>query len=88
MRNDHFEWDDAKAANNWRDHAVTFDMACVAFSDAFAVEIIDDRQDTTEERYVLLGMIENRLLFVSYTMRGERIRIISARRAEPFERRK
>jgi uncharacterized protein len=36
----------------------------------------------------MIGMVENRLLFVGYTMRDERIRIISARKAEPYERRK
>ena len=36
----------------------------------------------------MISMVENRLLFVAYAMRGERIRIISARKAEPYERRK
>jgi hypothetical protein len=34
----------------------------------------------------LLGTVDNHLLFVSYTLRGERVRIISARKAEPYER--
>lgn len=38
MQDDHFEWDDDKAARNWRDHAVTFAMAREAFQDPFAVE--------------------------------------------------
>jgi len=33
-------------------------------------------------------MVEGRLLFVGYTMRGEKIRIITARKAEPYERRR
>ena len=33
-------------------------------------------------------MVEGRLLFVAYTMRGEKIRIITARKAEPYERRR
>jgi uncharacterized protein len=88
MQDEHFEWDDDKAAQNWRDHAVTFEMARDAFKDPFAIEWIDAAQDTNEERYGMIGMVENRLLFVAYTMRGERIRIISARKAEPYERRK
>jgi uncharacterized DUF497 family protein len=36
----------------------------------------------------MIGMVENRLLFVAYTFRGGRTRIISARKAEPYERRK
>jgi uncharacterized DUF497 family protein len=88
MRDENFEWDDDKAARNWRDHGVSFEMAREAFADAFAVEWVDAEQDLGEERYAMIGMVENRLLFVAYAMRGERIRIISARKAEPYERRK
>jgi uncharacterized DUF497 family protein len=45
-------------------------------------------QDPNEERYGVIGMVEGRLLFVGYTMRGEKIRIITARKAEPYERRR
>jgi uncharacterized DUF497 family protein len=45
-------------------------------------------QDPTEERYAMIAMVEGRLLFVAYVMRAERIRIISARKAEPYKRRK
>ncbi len=41
-----------------------------------------------EERHGVIGMVEGRLLFVGYTMRGEKIRIITARKAEPYERRR
>ena len=84
MQDDAFEWDDAKATRNWRDHAVTFEMARNAFRDAFAVEWQDDTQDAAERRF---GMAEHRILFVAYTIRGARIRIITARGAEPHERR-
>jgi uncharacterized DUF497 family protein len=88
MRDATFEWDDNKAASNWRDHNISFEMAREAFNDRFAIEWIDHHHDDTEERFVLLGMVENRLLFVSYTLRAQRIRIISARKAEPRERRR
>lgn len=88
MRDHHFEWDDDKAARNWWRHGVTFEMAREAFRDVFAVEWEDDRRRVAEPRFALLGMVDNRLLFVAYAMRGERIRIISARRAEPLERRR
>lgn len=88
MQDEFFEWDDAKAARNWRDHAVSFEMARGAFSDGFALEWRDDRQSANELRYGLLGIVEGRLLFVAYTLRSERIRIISARKAEPHERRR
>jgi uncharacterized protein len=88
MQDEEFEWDDAKAASNRADHGITFEMARETFKDAFAVEWVDNRHDDNEERFGLLGMVEHRLLFVSYTLRGERIRIISARKAEPHERRR
>ena len=88
MQDEFFEWDDAKAASNWRDHGVTFEMARDVFKDIFAVEWVDDSQGVQEPRYSVLGMVENRLLFVAYTMREEAIRIISARNAEPYERRR
>lgn len=83
-----FEWDDAKAAQNLADHGVSFDAATLVFNDPFALEWLDDREDYGEDRYVILGIVEGRLLYVAYTMRGEKIRIISARGAEPHEHRK
>lgn len=88
MQGAEFEWDDDKAARNWRDHGIAFEAACQAFNDAFAVEWEDDRQTTAEQRFAMLAMVGERLLFVAYTLRGDRIRIISARRAEPLERRR
>jgi len=64
MQDEDFEWDDAKAGGNWRDHGVSFDMARGAFRDAFAIEWVDARQDPSEDRYAMIGMAENRLLFV------------------------
>jgi hypothetical protein len=87
MQNDDFEWDDSKAASNLRDHSVSFEMARRAFADVFAVERADRRQDYGENRYSITGMVEGRLLFVAYTFRENRIRIISARHAQPYERR-
>lgn len=80
-----FEWRKEKAARNWRNHGVTFDQAARAITDPFAVEAIDDREDYDEERLNLLGMCNGVLLHVTYTERGNRIRIISARRAEKHE---
>jgi uncharacterized DUF497 family protein len=81
-----FEWDADKATRNRHDHGVTFETARAVFRDAFAVEWVDDSQPSQEPRYSILGMVDNRVLFVAYTMRGEAIRIISARKAEAYER--
>jgi uncharacterized protein len=85
MINSRFEWDTKKAAVNRRANGVTFDQGAKAVSDAFAVEWIDDRMAYDEERINLLGMCDGVLLHVTYTERGDRIRIISARRAERHE---
>ena len=88
MKDDDFEWDDAKAALNLARHGVSFEVARLVFDDAFAVVREDRRQDYGEERFVLLGAVQERLLAVAFTMRAERVRIISARFAEPQERRR
>jgi uncharacterized protein len=88
MQDDDFEWDDAKAAENLARHGVSFEAARLAFDDVFAVVREDRRQNYGEDRFILLGMVEERLLAVAYTMRDERVRIISARIAEPRERRR
>ena len=87
MNDGAFQWDDAKAARNYAKHGVTFEAARSVFEDVFAIEQIDDRQNYGEERWTILGMAGGRLLLVAYTMRDDRIRIISARAAEPYERR-
>jgi uncharacterized protein len=67
---------------------VSFDAARLAFEDVFAVVREDWRQYYGEDRFMLLGMAQERVLAVSYTMRNDRVRIISARIAEPQERRR
>jgi hypothetical protein len=65
---------------------VSFDLAKTVFKDPFAIERLDDREEHDEERFVIIGAAEGRvLLFVAYTDREERIRIISARRATQNE---
>ena len=83
--NGRFGWNNNKAASNWRDHGITFDQAAKATGDPFAVEWIDDREAYGEERINLLGMCDGVILHVTYTERGERIWIISARRATRHE---
>ena len=88
MQNDRFEWDDDKAAENFAKHAISFEVACLAFEDPFAVEWLDNREEYGEDRFNILSMVDGRLLFVAYTLRDNRTRIISARGAEPYEQRK
>jgi uncharacterized protein len=88
MQDDDFEWDDAKAERNFVRHGVSFDAARLAFEDPFAVVRGDRRRNYREDRFILLGMAEERLLAVAYAMRGERVRVISARIAERQARRR
>jgi len=87
MANEVFEWDEAKAGANLAKHGVSFEQARQSFDDPFAIEVVDDRENYGEDRLILLGMVENRLLVVVYTLRSDKVRIISARDAEPHERR-
>ena len=82
-----FEWDDRKARLNLREHGVDFADAVSVLEDPRAMTISDDRE-FGEERLVTIGLdLFGRLLVVAYTWRGERIRLISARKATHRERR-
>jgi uncharacterized protein len=88
MIDDDFEWDDAKTLANLAKHGIPFDAARLVFQDSFAVDWFDGREDYGEDRYARIGMVQGRLLYVAYTMRGERIRVISIRGTEPHEHRR
>ena len=84
-----FEWDERKASENRRKHGVTFGEAKSAFLDENARVILDPEHSDDENRFVLLGLsVRLRLLVVVHCYRqGEDlIRIISARKADPSER--
>ena len=86
MQNDDFEWDDAKARANVARHDVSFEMARKVFNDPPALDWLDDREDYGEARCLTIGFAGHQLLCVAYTMREYRVRIITARIAEPQER--
>jgi uncharacterized DUF497 family protein len=83
-----FEWDEeSKAGINFRKHGVRVPEAIPVFDDPYAITILDDESDPSEQRFITLGMgALGKLLVVVYTWRGEDIRIISARPAETHER--
>jgi hypothetical protein len=83
-----FEWDDVKAAKNFAKHNVTFDAARDVFDDSLALDWVDAGQDEGEQRFKALGISNGRLMVVAYAIGGDVTRIISARLAEPFERRR
>jgi uncharacterized DUF497 family protein len=62
--------------------------ASTVFDDPLSITIPDPDHGANEERFVIIGMSSNRsLLVVVHTVRGERIRLISARSATKYERR-
>lgn len=82
-----YEWDPAKARRNLEKHGIDFADAAIALEDEFALTIEDPKADV-EQRFITLGLDPTgRLLAVVYTFRGERVRIVSARRATSRERR-
>jgi len=87
MNEDDFEWDTKKAARNLARHGISFEVAREVFDDPYSVERLDDREDYGEGRYNITGMVKARLITVTYTIRRGRIRLISARLSEPFDRR-
>jgi hypothetical protein len=82
-----FEWDSAKELVNRKKHGTDFRTAARVFLDPYVIEF-DDLDATGELRFNAIGLVEGRMLFVTYAMRGDVVRIISARGAEPHEKRK
>jgi len=80
-----FEWDRNKANANLKKHDIDFADAVTVFDDSKAITI--DDPDHGEERFITIGMdAYGRILVVIYTWRGDVIRIISARKANKYER--
>ena len=79
------EWDRRKAAANRKKHGVDFADAATVLHDEEAITVRED--EGGEERYVTIGMDAlGNVLVVVYTWRGDRPRLISARKAAPQER--
>ena len=75
-----------KAALNLKKHGVRFETAARVFCDENRIELFDSIHSDEEERYNTIGMVDN-ILFVVYTERKNRVRLISARPANRKERR-
>lgn len=82
-----FEWDPEKAARNLSKHRVAFHDAATVFGDPLATTYYDPDHSDDEDRYITIGYSSvGNLLIVSHTDRGDRVRIISARRATRTEK--
>jgi len=82
-----FEWNENKAASNLSKHGVSFEEAKTVFDDPLYVDFYDPDRSKDEERYLIIGESNRgRLLIVSYTERGDSIRLISSREVTRTER--
>jgi uncharacterized DUF497 family protein len=83
-----FEWDPRTAAANRRKHGVSFEQVIPVFGDPLARIFDDPDHSVTERRELIVGHCSRRrVLIVCFVQHGDRIRIISARRARRQERR-
>jgi len=82
------EWDESKNLLNQKRHRVSFEEAATVFADPLEIMIDDPDHSSAEHRFISIGeSLRRRLLVVSYTERGARIRIINARTPTKRERR-
>ena len=75
-----FDWDSGNSNKNKRNHAVE-DWECEeVFFDSKKVILKDKLHSDKEERFILLGKSkQERLLYIAFTIRREKVRVISAR---------
>ena len=83
-----FEWNPHKAQINIKKHNISFAEATTVFNDPIAQTFDDPAHSIDEQRFITIGYSSNnKLIVLAHTDRGEKIRIISARKATPKERR-
>ena len=81
-----YEWDPEKNLYNTRKHKVSFEQAKIALEDPYQLCFFDKAHSLNEDRYIVVGNAENRILLVNIVLVDEdTIRIISARRVNRNE---
>lgn len=80
-----FQWDSDKAKINKIKHGISFKTAIKVFEDENRIERYDAEHSQGEERWQVIGKVEE-VLFVVYTERGDVTRLISAREADDTEK--
>ena len=81
-----FTWDEKKRKLSLAKHGIDFRDAAAIF-DGPLLTVEDTREDYGEPRYVVLGLLAGVVVSLAYTERGDRIRIISIRKALKHETR-
>ena len=73
-----FEWDEAKNISNQQKHGVSFEEATEAFFDENLIIDIDDVHSAVEKRFYCYGMVNDCVMTVRFTYRGDGVRIFGA----------
>ena len=81
-----FEWNEEKNILNQRKYGISFETTAYVFTDENYIEMYDFEHSINEDRYIAIGRVGD-VLFVVFTERKEKIRLISARLATEAERR-
>jgi hypothetical protein len=83
-----FDWDKGNIDKSYHKHGITSNETEEAFLDEHVIFLKDVTHSKVEKRYTLIGKtIESKVLFIVFTLRGKKVRIISARKANKKERR-
>ena len=78
MKKTYFEWDEDKAQENQKKHNVSFSLAQRAFLDPHRIIVEDEEHSAEENRYYCIGRVEEGIMTVRFTYRGNTIRIYGA----------
>ena len=78
MKKTYFEWDEEKDQENQKKHNVSFSLAQRAFLDPHRIIVEDEEHSAEENRYYCIGRVEEGIMTVRFTYRGNTIRIYGA----------
>ena len=82
-----FEWDDEKRQSNIEKHYIDFEEA-IKIYDGFVITTVSEQAGLAEKRFLSIGLLRGLEIAVVFTLRDEKRRVISARRARKAERAK
>lgn len=83
-----FDWDKANIDKSYQKHEITPREAEEVFLDEHIAIEKDIKHQESEERFIAIGKaLKDKTLFIAFTFRGSKIRVISARSANKKERR-
>ncbi|MCP5061478.1 MAG: BrnT family toxin [Ignavibacteriae bacterium] len=77
-----FEWDENKNEVNIKKHSIAFEDAAKVF---FNKRIVKPSNRKNEKLFITIGEVNNHIVTIAYTLRDNKIRIISARKARENE---